>query len=59
MYLPATQYMLIPHRRAAYATVSVAAMTDNRLHCIYAFHRSEPAFGIAREVVVECFEEGD
>jgi hypothetical protein len=57
MYLPATQYMLIPHRRAAYPTVSIAAMTDNRFHCIYAFHRSVPAFGVAGGVGLQCFEE--
>jgi hypothetical protein len=59
MYLPATQYMLIPHRRAAYSTVSIAAMTDNRFHRIYAIHGSAPTFGVAGEVVLECIEEGD
>jgi hypothetical protein len=59
MYLPATQYMLIPHRIAALSTVGIAAMTDNRLLCIYAFHGSVPAFGIAGEVILECFEVGD
>jgi len=58
MYLTATQYILISHRRVAYSTVSIAAMIDNCLHRIYAFHTSLPAFGVAGEVVFEFFGEG-
>jgi hypothetical protein len=50
--------MSIPHRRAAYSTVSIPAMTDNRLHRIYAFRRSILAFGVAGEVVLEWFGGG-
>ena len=32
MYLTVTQYIIILRRRVAYSTVSIAAMTDNRLH---------------------------
>jgi hypothetical protein len=59
MYLTVAQFNLIAHRGAAYSTVTIAAMIDNHLHRKYAFHTSVPAFGVAGEVVFECFGGSD